>query len=131
HVPPQCVPLRLLVSPLDPLLSRAPSPFGHGRRGAPPFLRRFGAPHGFSVEVIPTLARGRAPVSSSRIRRLVLLGQMRAAAQLLGRDYFFRSGAEHGAGRGRQLGFPTANLRIAPNKLLQANGVYAPRVGMA
>jgi riboflavin kinase/FMN adenylyltransferase len=102
--------------------------FGHGRRGDPAFLRRFGARHGFSVEVIPTLARGRQPISSSRIRRLVLLGQMRAGAQLLGRDYFFRSTVEHGARRGRQLGFPTANLRIAPNKLIPAAAVYAARV---
>src|SRR5881275_3465594 len=104
--------------------------FGQGRRGDPAFLRRLGVREGFTVTVAPTLSRGRAPVSSSRIRRLVMLGQMRAAAQLLGRDYFFRSGVEHGAGRGRQLGFPTANLRIAPNKLLPANGVYAARVGL-
>jgi riboflavin kinase / FMN adenylyltransferase len=53
---------------------------------------------------------------------------MRAAAQLLGRDYFFRATVEHGARRGRQLGFPTANLRIAPNKLIPAAAVYAARV---
>ena len=102
--------------------------FGHGRRGDPAFLRRFGARHGFSVEVAPTVARGRAAISSSRIRRLVLLGQVRAAAQLLGRDYLMRSAVEHGVKRGRQLGFPTANLRIAPNKLLPATGIYAVRV---
>jgi riboflavin kinase / FMN adenylyltransferase len=102
--------------------------FGHGRRGDPAFLRRFGARHEFTVEVATTVTRGRAPISSSRIRRLVLLGQVRAAAQLLGRDYFMRSAVEHGAERGRQLGFPTANLRIAPNKLLPATGIYAVRV---
>jgi riboflavin kinase / FMN adenylyltransferase len=102
--------------------------FGHGRRGDPAFLRRFGARHGFTVEVATALTRGQAPISSSRIRRLVLLGQVRAAAQLLGRDYVMRSAVEHGAGRGRQLGFPTANLRIAPNKLLAATGIYAVRV---
>jgi riboflavin kinase/FMN adenylyltransferase len=102
--------------------------FGHGRRGDPAFLRRFGARHGFTVEVAPTMLRGREPISSSRIRRLVLLGQVRAAAQLLGRDYFIRSTVEHGAKRGRQLGFPTANLRIAPNKLIPATAVYAARV---
>lgn len=104
--------------------------FGHGRRGDSGFLRKFGARHGFSVEVAPTVLRGREPVSSSRIRRLVLLGQVRAAAQLLGRDYFVRATVEHGAKRGRQLGFPTANLRIAPNKLLPANGIYAARVDL-
>ena len=104
--------------------------FGQGRRGDPAFLRRLGVREGFTVTVAPTLSRGRAPVSSSRIRRLVMLGQMRAAAQLLGRNYFFRSGVEHGAGRGRQLGFPTANLRIAPNKLIPATAVYAARVDL-
>jgi len=119
----RAIPLRRLVIGQD-------HRFGHGRRGDPTFLRRFGARHGFSVEVIPTLTRGRAPISSSRIRRLVLLGQMRAAAQLLGRDYVFRSTVEHGARRGRQLGFPTANLRITPNKLIPATAVYAARVDL-
>jgi riboflavin kinase / FMN adenylyltransferase len=104
--------------------------FGHSRRGDPAFLRRLGTRDGFSVEVAPTAVRGRAPISSSRIRRLLLLGQVRAAAQLLGRDYFMRSTVEHGVQRGRQLGFPTANLRIAPNKLLPANGIYAVRVDL-
>jgi riboflavin kinase / FMN adenylyltransferase len=102
--------------------------FGHGRRGDPALLRRLGTRHGFAVEVAPTQVRGRAPISSSRIRRLVLLGQVRAAAQLLGRDYFIRSTVEHGLKRGRELGFPTANLRISPNKLLPATGIYAVRV---
>ena len=102
--------------------------FGHGRRGDPALLRRLGTRHGFTVEVAPTVSRGREPISSSRIRRLVLLGQVRAAAQLLGRDYVIRSSVEHGLKRGRELGFPTANLRISPNKLLPATGIYAVRV---
>jgi riboflavin kinase/FMN adenylyltransferase len=102
--------------------------FGHGQRGDPAFLRRLGTRHDFTVEVAPTLTRGKAPISSSRIRRLVLLGQVRAAAQLLGRDYVIRSTVEHGLKRGRELGFPTANLRISPNKLLPATGIYAVRV---
>jgi riboflavin kinase / FMN adenylyltransferase len=102
--------------------------FGQGRRGDPAFLRRLGLRQGFTVEAAPTLLRGKEPVSSSRIRRLVLLGQVRAAAQLLGRDYCIRSTVEHGAKRGRQLGFPTANLRIAPNKLIPPNAIYASRV---
>src|ERR1700674_1274224 len=80
--------------------------FGQGQRGDPAFLRKLGARHGFTVDVAPTVLWGREPISSSRIRRLVLLGQVRAAAQLLGRDYFIRSSVEHGAKRGRQLGFP-------------------------
>ena len=110
------------------LVTGADFRFGQGRRGDPAFLRRLGERHGFSVEVPATISRGREPVSSSRIRRLVLLGQMRAAAQLLDRDYVFRSTVEHGERRGRQLGFPTANLRIPPNKLVPASAVYAARV---
>ena len=102
--------------------------FGQGRRGDHAFLQRLGSKEGFAVRVVPALQRGGEPVSSSRIRRLILLGQVRAAAQLLGRDYFFRSVVEHGAQRGHRIGFPTANLKITPNKLLPANGVYAIRV---
>ena len=102
--------------------------FGHGQRGDSALLRRLGTRHGFTVEVAPTLLRGGEPISSSRIRRLVLLGQVRAAAQLLGRDYFIRATVEHGAKRGRQLGFPTANMRVEPNKLIPPNAIYASRV---
>ncbi|MEO6797642.1 MAG: bifunctional riboflavin kinase/FAD synthetase [Candidatus Dormibacter sp.] len=102
--------------------------FGRGRRGDHAFLRRLGLKHGFTLEVRPALVRGREPLSSSRIRRLILLGQVRAASQLLGRDYFLRSTVEHGEARGRLLGYPTANLKITPNKLLPANGIYAVRV---
>jgi riboflavin kinase/FMN adenylyltransferase len=102
--------------------------FGRGRRGDHAFLRQLGAREGFTVDVMSVQERGGAPISSSRIRRLLLLGQVRAAAQLLGRDYFLRSAVEHGAERGKMLGFPTANLKITPNKLLPANGVYAVRV---
>ena len=102
--------------------------FGHRQRGDSGLLRRLGTRHGFTVAVAPTLTRGREAISSSRIRRLVLLGQVRAAAQLLGRDYVIRSTVEHGLKRGRDLGFPTANLRISPNKLLPATGIYAVRV---
>lgn len=102
--------------------------FGRGRRGDHAFLRRLGSRRGFTLDVRPALARGGEPISSSRIRRLILLGQVRAASQLLSRDYFLRSTVEHGAARGRMVGYPTANLKITPNKLLPANGVYAIRV---
>src|SRR2546423_10855512 len=63
--------------------------FGHGRPGDPASFRRFAARHGFALEGTPTLAPGRAPISSSRIPRPVLPGQIRSAAQLLGRAYSF------------------------------------------
>jgi len=104
--------------------------FGRGRRGDHAFLRQLAAKQGFSLDVVAVQERGGAPISSSRIRRLLLLGQVRAASQLLGRDYFLRSTVERGADRGKTLGFPTANLKITPNKLLPANGVYAVRVDL-
>lgn len=104
--------------------------FGRGRRGDHAFLRQLATRQNFGLDVAAVQERGGAPISSSRIRRLLLLGQIRAASQLLGRDYLLRSTVEHGADRGKMLGFPTANLKITPNKLLPANGVYAVRVDL-
>src|SRR2546423_8557705 len=109
------------------LITGANFRFGQGRRGDPAFLRRLGERQGFTVEVTSTLTRSRAPVSSTRIRRVLLLGQMRAPAPMLGDDYLFRSSVERSAKRGRELGFPTANLRLAPGKLGPATGGYAAR----
>jgi riboflavin kinase / FMN adenylyltransferase len=102
--------------------------FGKGRHGDHAFLRQFAQRRRFALETVPALARGGEPVGSSRIRRLILLGQLRAAAQLLGRDYLLRSRVERGSQRGHSLGFPTANLAIAGNKLIPPHGVYAVRV---
>jgi len=104
--------------------------FGRGRRGDHAFLQRLSARHGFGLVIAEPMQRGGAPISSSRLRRLLLLGQVRAAAQMLGRDYFVRSVVEQGTRTGQRLGYPTANLKITPNKLLPANGVYAVRVLM-
>lgn len=114
------IPLRRLVIGYD-------FRFGHGRRGDAAFLQRLASRLGFSLTVGTPLRRAGEAVSSSSIRRLLLLGQVRAAAQLLGRDYFLRSTVEHGAHRGRVLGYPTANLRITPGKLVPATGIYAVR----
>ena len=102
--------------------------FGRGRHGDHAFLRQFAQRQDFALETLPALVRAREPIGSSRIRRLILLGQLRAAAQLLGRDYLLRSTVEHGSQRGHSLGFPTANLAIPKNKLLPPHGVYAVRV---
>ena len=102
--------------------------FGRGRHGDHAFLRQFAERRGFVLETVAAVVRTGEPIGSSRIRRLILLGQLRAAAQLLGRDYLLRSRVEHGSQRGHSLGFPTANLAIAKNKLIPPHGVYAVRV---
>lgn len=104
--------------------------FGRGRQGDQAFLRQVAARRGFELQTVPALVRGNEPIGSSRIRRLILLGQLRAAAALLGRDYLIRSRVEVGSQRGHSLGFPTANLAIPSSKLMPPNGVYAVRVEM-
>ena len=111
-------PLRRLVVGYDFAL-------GHNRRGDIAFLRGWGRRHGFSVAPVEAEVVAAEPVSSSRIRRALLDGEVAAAGRLLGRPYFLDSWVVHGAKRGTRLGFPTANLSITPNKCLPARGIYA------
>ncbi|HRJ72343.1 MAG TPA: bifunctional riboflavin kinase/FAD synthetase [Terrimicrobiaceae bacterium] len=101
--------------------------FGRNRSGNIDLLRRLGAAHGFeSIEIDPVLAGG-ALVSSTRIRQAVEAGDFAAAAVMLGRDYTILGTVQRGAGVGRTLGFPTANL-AAHNEQFPPDGVYAVRV---
>jgi riboflavin kinase / FMN adenylyltransferase len=104
--------------------------FGQGRRGDRNMLEAFGRNHGFSVDVLPPQVVERHVVSSSEIRQLLLEnGDVMAAAQMLGRPYTIRGKVVGGAGRGRAIGFPTANLAVDhPRKVIPRLGVYAVRV---
>ncbi len=98
---------------------------GRGREGDPTRLTAIGAERGFDVIVVERIVRTATPISSSRIRTALAEGDVALASTLLGRT-FARSGVVvHGDARGRTIGFPTANLAIAPDLLLPANGVYA------
>ena len=104
--------------------------FGHGRKGDVALLAEMGGTLGFEVEPIELIGGGGAevPVSSTRIRRLIADGEVAEAATLLGRPHQVRGRVEHGAGRGATLlGFPTANVAVAPEIALPAPGVYAGR----
>ncbi len=101
--------------------------FGRRRAGDLAFLRAAGAQRGFAVESLDMRVDDQR-VSSSRIRTLVREGQAEAATRLLGRPYILTGEVIAGDRRGRLLGFPTANLRLDPRKLLPGNGVYAVRV---
>ncbi len=104
--------------------------FGRDRRGDRRFLVRYGAAAGFRVTAVaPRRLRGRI-VSSSEIRRLVLLGKVATARMQLGYEYFIQSFVEQGSRVGSRIGYPTANLTITPNKLVPLQGVYAVRVTM-
>lgn len=102
--------------------------FGRDREGGVETLQALGREHGFAVDVVPAVALGDAPISSTRIRRALAAGDVAEAERCLGRPYSLRGVVVHGAKRGRKLGFPTANIRIDdPDKMLPLEGVYAVR----
>jgi len=102
--------------------------FGRGRSGDVDTLRELGEALGFGVHVVPPMQADGEPISSSRIRAAVERGDMDAAAHGLARPYAVHGVVVRGDGRGRGLGFPTANLQIAdPDKLLPLQGIYAVR----
>lgn len=101
--------------------------FGRGARGDPKLLHLLGERYGFRAHVIQPLVLGGVPVSSSAIRTALGEGNLDLAARMLGRPYAIAGEVVGGAGRGRTLGFPTANIR-ADRALLVPTGVYAGRL---
>lgn len=99
---------------------------GYQREGDIPFLRRLGAEKGYTVEQVDALISWQGErVSSSRIRRSLLEGDIAEVNGCLGRPYRISGTVVHGAQMGRTIGFPTANLDFWPEQLLPDNGVYA------
>jgi riboflavin kinase / FMN adenylyltransferase len=98
--------------------------FGHERTGNFTVLRSLGARNGFRAEKIDPVRDKDFVVSSTRIRRLVSEGRVDEAGALLGHHYFIDGVVARGEGRGRTIGFPTANLSTA-NELIPPAGVYA------
>ena len=102
--------------------------FGRGRSGDVETLRTIGRDLGFEVDVVPPVKADGDPISSTRIRRSLAAGDVVRARTALGRPYSFRGVVVRGEGRGRKLGFPTANLAIhSGEKLLPPAGIYAVR----
>ena len=104
--------------------------FGANRAGSPEFLRAQGARHGFAVDIVPPLSDGGRPVSSGPIRAALAAGRLDDAAEFLGYPWFVSGTVIHGDKRGRELGFPTANLRLDPACALR-HGIYAVRAAVA
>ena len=101
--------------------------FGKGRGGNLQTLRREGARHGFDVTAFHTVpAAGGQKISSTRIREALQQGRPLEAAKLLGRHWAVEARVEHGDGRGRTMGFPTANMHLG-HCLAPAFGIYAVR----
>ncbi|HUG15206.1 MAG TPA: bifunctional riboflavin kinase/FAD synthetase [Thermomicrobiales bacterium] len=99
--------------------------FGRDRAGDGETIREFGMVHGFETTVITRLRENGGVISSSSIRNALARGDIAAANDWLGRRYRLRGSVEHGAARGRELGFPTANLMLDESVCLPADGIYA------
>jgi riboflavin kinase/FMN adenylyltransferase len=100
--------------------------FGKARRGTPEFLREEGGRHGFAVTIVGALEEDGEAVSSTRIRAALEDGDVGAANRLLGWHFAIAATVIHGDGRGRELGYPTANMRLDPATELK-HGIYAVR----
>ncbi|CAK0745145.1 bifunctional riboflavin kinase/FMN adenylyltransferase [Gammaproteobacteria bacterium] len=112
--------------------------FGRGRSGDFALLKALGIRHGFDVERLSTLTCDQQRISSTRIREALTSGRLGDAADCLGRPYRMCGRVVHGSRRGRQLGFPTANLdlhrRVSPLQGVFAvwvHGLGTPRPGVA
>lgn len=104
--------------------------FGHGRKGTPELLLWLGDEFGFGFTCVAEVKdEAGEPFSSTRIRQLLKAGEPEAAARLLGRPWQIEGTVLAGDRRGRQLGFPTANLDLG-EWLRPARGVYAVRVNV-
>ena len=99
--------------------------FGHKRAGNIDDLTVLGRQFGFIVHPTSPVMRDGGVVSSTRIRQLIMAGQVDQAAVLLGRYYALSGVVAPGEGRGRTLGCPTANLRLPPDRVAPADGIYA------
>ena len=98
--------------------------FGRGRSGSIDLLRAVGRREGFGVQVLRPFTLGDEAVSSTRVRQAIVDGEFRCAEQLLGRPNGLNGTVVHGHGRGRELGFPTANV-LPRQDCIPGLGVYA------
>jgi riboflavin kinase/FMN adenylyltransferase len=99
--------------------------FGHNREGTVEFLIRAGQARGFAVHVVARQSLEGEPMSSTRARELVVTGDMRGAAGVLGHYAGITGTVAHGEHRGSELGYPTANVQSPATQIIPATGIYA------
>ena len=102
--------------------------FGKFGKGNGRMLIREGINYGFKAEICPTITADKKTVSSTRIRELIVQGDLQSVNELLGRPFIYVAKVVHGDKRGRKLGFPTANLDIGERRAMLPNGAYAVAV---
>lgn len=114
--------------PVDGIVTGMDFRFGRGREGDASFLGDYCRRRRWRFKTLDSLTLNGAKVGSSAIRNHVLLGEMPQARKLLGYPFFIEGQVIRGDGRGRGLGFPTANIRYASAKVLPRRGVYGVSV---
>ncbi len=101
--------------------------FGKGRDGSPDLMRQEGARLGFGVTIVAPVKKGDLIYSSTKVREALQAGHVKAAAELLGYHWCVDGSVERGAGRGEEMGYPTANIPLLPGQNLK-HGIYAVRI---
>jgi len=99
--------------------------FGHKAQGTPKYLAEVGPKYGFGVSIVKLQEDRGSTISSTRIRSLIIDGQIERANELLTRLFYLKGQVVHGEKRGREIGYPTANLGLNPLATIPADGVYA------
>lgn len=121
ELPPDAFAARLRMMGADEVRCGANWRFGRGGAGDADFLCR----HGFRVTVVPYAEHAGAPVSSTRIRAALATGAMEEASAMLGRPWSASGEVFSGKGMGREMGFPTVNVRLDPEIVQPPRGAYA------
>jgi riboflavin kinase/FMN adenylyltransferase len=103
--------------------------FGRNRAGTPDVLAAEGAKRGFAVDIVPAVEVGGQRIASATVREALAAGHIKQANDLLGYPWFVSGEVVHGDQRGRELGYPTANLQLDPACGLR-HGIYAVRVAV-
>jgi riboflavin kinase/FMN adenylyltransferase len=115
---------------LQALVMSPESAFGRGRGGTVERMREHGRETGFEVRVVDPIIVGGEPISSSRLRAAVAAGALDTVLRLGGRPAYLRGTVVEGDHRGRELGYPTANLQFDYAPALPPRGIYTGRVSI-
>lgn len=99
--------------------------FGFKAQGTPEYLSQVGPKYGFGVTVVKLEENRGSTISSTRIRSLIIDGQVERANELLTRNFYITGPVVHGEKRGREIGYPTANIGLETLTTIPADGVYA------
>ena len=99
--------------------------FGHKAQGTPKYLSEVGPKYGFGLSIVKLQEDRGSTISSSRIRNLIIDGQIDRANELLTRNFYLKGLVIHGEKRGREIGYPTANIGLTSLATVPADGVYA------